>query len=84
MGALTVTAKGQVTLRKDLLKHLGVQPGEKIAVEKLPNGRIEVRAARPTGDISDAFDCLKREGGPSLSIEQMNKIAARGWAGRQR
>jgi hypothetical protein len=25
-------------LRKDLLKHLGVQPGEKIAVDKLPDG----------------------------------------------
>ena len=48
MTTLTVTAKGQVTLRKDLLKHLGVRPGEKITVEKLPDGRIEVRAARPT------------------------------------
>jgi AbrB family looped-hinge helix DNA binding protein len=51
MSTLTVTAKGQVTLRKDLLKHLGVQPGDKIAVDKLPDGRIEVRAARPTGKI---------------------------------
>ena len=32
MNPLTITAKGQVTLRKDLLKHLGVRPGEKIAV----------------------------------------------------
>jgi AbrB family looped-hinge helix DNA binding protein len=83
MSILTVTAKGQVTLRKDILKHLGVQPGEKIAVDKLPDGRIEVRAARPTGEISDAFGFLKRKGGPSLSIEEMNKIAARGWAGKR-
>ena len=27
MTQLTVTAKGQVTLRKDLLKHLGLKPG---------------------------------------------------------
>jgi antitoxin PrlF len=32
MNPVTITAKGQVTLRKDLLKHLGVRPGEKIAV----------------------------------------------------
>jgi bifunctional DNA-binding transcriptional regulator/antitoxin component of YhaV-PrlF toxin-antitoxin module len=38
MSTLTVTAKGQVTLRKDLLKHLGVNPGEKITVDKLPDG----------------------------------------------
>jgi AbrB family looped-hinge helix DNA binding protein len=83
MGTLTVTAKGQVTLRKDLLEHLGVRPGEKIAVDKLPDGRIEVKAARPTGKISDVFDLLKRESGPSLSIEQINKVAARGWARRR-
>jgi AbrB family looped-hinge helix DNA binding protein len=83
MNTLTVTAKGQVTLRKDLLKHLGVHPGDKIAVDKLPDGRIEVRAAQPAGKISDAFDFLKKKGGPSLSIEEMNKIAARGWAGRR-
>jgi bifunctional DNA-binding transcriptional regulator/antitoxin component of YhaV-PrlF toxin-antitoxin module len=83
MITLTVNAKGQVTLRKDLLKHLGVHPGEKITVDKLSGGRIEVRAARPTGKISDAFGFLKRKDGPSLSIEEMNKIAARGWAGRR-
>jgi AbrB family looped-hinge helix DNA binding protein len=45
MSTLTVTAKGKVTLGKDILKHLGVQPGEKITVNKLPNGRIELKAA---------------------------------------
>ena len=83
MSTLTVTAKGQVTLRKDLLRHLGVHPGEQIAVNKLPDGRIEVRASRPAGKISDAFDYLKREGAPSLSIEEMGEIAARSWAGRK-
>ena len=83
MSTLTVTAKGQVTLRKELLEHLGVRPGEKITIDKLPDGRIEVRAARPTGKISDAFDFLKKKNGPSLSIEDMNKVAARGWAGRR-
>jgi len=83
MPTLTITAKGQVTLRKDLLKHLGVQPGEKINVDKLPDGRIEVKAARPSGKISDVFNFLKRENGPSLSIEEMNEIAASGWAGKR-
>lgn len=80
MGTLTVTAKGQVTLRKDLLEHLGVQPGDKISVDKLPDGRIEVKAARPASDISDVFNFLKRKKGVALSIEEINKIAARGWA----
>ncbi|KZD25371.1 AbrB/MazE/SpoVT family DNA-binding domain-containing protein [Tardiphaga robiniae] len=83
MSVLTVTAKGQVTLRKDLLDHLGVQPGEKISIDKLPDGRIEVKAARPTGKISDAFGFLKKKDSPSLSIDEMNRIAARGWAGKR-
>jgi bifunctional DNA-binding transcriptional regulator/antitoxin component of YhaV-PrlF toxin-antitoxin module len=83
MSTLTVTAKGQVTLRKDLLRHLRVQPGEKITVEKLPDGRIEMSAARPAGKIADVFDLLKRENGPFLSIEEMNKIARKGWAGKR-
>lgn len=83
MTTLTVTAKGQVTLRKDLLEHLGVGPGDKIDVDMLPDGRIAVRAARPNGKISAVFGLLKRKGGPRLSIEDMNRIAARGWAGRR-
>jgi len=81
MPTLTVTAKGQVTLRKDLLAHLGVRPGEKIDVEKLSNGRIEVTARRPSGQISDVFDALKSDNGPVLSIEEMNEAIAEGWAG---
>jgi AbrB family looped-hinge helix DNA binding protein len=83
MGTLTVTAKGQITLRKDLLSHLGVRPGDKITVETQPDGRIEMKAAGQTGQISDVFDFLRRDGAPSLTIEEMNDIAAKGWAGRR-
>jgi antitoxin PrlF len=67
-----------------MLEHLGVRTGEKITVDKLPDGRIEVKAARPTGKISDLFGSLKaKRKGRSRSIEEMNKIAARGWAGKR-
>ncbi len=83
MSTLTVTAKGQVTLRKEVLEHLGIRPGDKITVDKLPGGRIEVKAARPTGSISAVFGLLKKKGRPALSIEEINEIAARGWAGKR-
>jgi len=83
MPTLTITAKGQVTLRKDVLEHLGVHPGDKITVDKLPDGRVEVKAARPAGRISDVFGRFKRKNGPRLSIEDINEIAARGWAGKR-
>ena len=83
MSQLTVTAKGQVTLRKDVLTHLGIRPGDKIAVEMLPGGRVQVRASTPSGHISEVFDLLKQNGRPALSIEEMNEIAASGWAGER-
>jgi hypothetical protein len=83
MSTLTITAKGQVTLRRDLLNHLGVGPGSKISVDMLPGGRIEVRAAGSTGKISDLFGLLKQENGPVLSIDEINEIAAKGWAGER-
>jgi AbrB family looped-hinge helix DNA binding protein len=83
MTTLTVTAKGQVTLRRDVLRHLGVEPGDKIDVEKLPNGRIEVRAVRPAGHISEAFGFLKRADGPVLTVDEINEAAAAGWAGER-
>jgi len=83
MSTLTVTAKGQVTLRKDILAYLGIHPGDKIAVEKLPNGRLEIKAARPNGQISDVFGLLKRDDNPSLSIDEMNEIASDAWVGRR-
>jgi hypothetical protein len=52
-------------------------------LEKLPGGRIEVRAARPTGSISAVFGLLKGGGGPALDIEEMNDIAKRGWSGQR-
>jgi AbrB family looped-hinge helix DNA binding protein len=83
MSTLTVTAKGQITLRKELLEHLGVHPGEKVAVNILPDGRVEMRAEHPTGKISDVFGLLKGENARALSIDEIKEIAARGWAGRR-
>ena len=80
MTKLKITAKGQVTLKQELLKHLGVSPGEKIEADKLPDRRIIVSPAAQDGTISDFIGCLSQRGGPKLTIEEINEIAARGWA----
>ena len=77
---LTVTAKGQVTLRKEVLQHLDVGPGEKVEIDLLPNGRIEMRA-KPQGSIEDFIGCARRPGTRPLTIEEIDEIAAQGWAG---
>jgi len=81
MVTLTVTEKGQVTLRKDLLSHIGVQPGGRIELEKHPGRAVIVKAARRAGRISDVFDLLKREGGARLTVDEINEATAEGWAG---
>jgi bifunctional DNA-binding transcriptional regulator/antitoxin component of YhaV-PrlF toxin-antitoxin module len=81
MATLTLTAKGQLTLRKELLAHLGIVPGDKITVEKHPNGRVELVAVQKTGKISDAFGMLHRAGRKAVSIEEMNEAIREGWAG---
>lgn len=83
MPGLTVTSKGQVTLRKDVLQHLGVHPGDKVAVEKFPDGRVELKASRPTGRISNVFGLLKKKGRRPLSVEEIKEISARGWASKR-
>jgi hypothetical protein len=81
MNALTVTAKGQITLKRELLRHIGVLPGQQIEVVEMPGGELRIRAIKRTGNISDVFGMLKREGRPPISIEEMNEIGAKGWAG---
>jgi antitoxin PrlF len=78
---LTITAKGQVTLRKEILRHLGIAPGQKVEVDLLPNGRAELRAAKSPTSIENFFGCLHRPGTKPLTIEEIGEIAAQGWAG---
>ena len=82
MVALTLTAKNQLTLRNEVVKHLGLKPGDKVEAELRPDGTVELAAHRPrTGKISDAFGIIKvKPGTPPLSIEQMNEVIAEGWA----
>ena len=81
MPTLTVTSRGQVTFRKDVLQHLGIQPGQRISVEKLPGGKIEVKAEERKGSIDDIIGLLAGKTKKHLTIEQINEIAADGWAG---
>lgn len=79
---LTVTAKGQVTLRKDVLKHLGVRPGDKIDVDLLPGGRMEMRGLSGT-PIDTVFGMLQRQDQPVHSIDEISAAIEAGWAGRR-
>ena len=83
MLSLAVTAKGQVTLKRDLLQHLGVRPGERIEFDKLPDGALRIKAARPAGSIDAFLGLLAGKSRKVATIEEMNEAAAAGWAGER-
>lgn len=77
MATLTVTARGQVTFRKDVLRHLGINPGEKIELSLLPGGTATLKAARPSGSIREVAGCLRgRTNGQTRTIEEIDEAIA--------
>jgi antitoxin PrlF len=83
MAALTVTSKGQITLKRELLQHLNVVPGQKVEVDKLPDGRLVVGPASRTGSIDKFIGSLEQKDGIRLSIAQIKKITEDAWAGKR-
>jgi bifunctional DNA-binding transcriptional regulator/antitoxin component of YhaV-PrlF toxin-antitoxin module len=81
MATLTVTARGQVTFRKEVLQHLGIKPGQKIELDLLPDGRGVIKAAQSTGTIRSFVGLLAGRTKKVATVEEINETAARGWAG---
>jgi bifunctional DNA-binding transcriptional regulator/antitoxin component of YhaV-PrlF toxin-antitoxin module len=81
MTILTVTARGQVTFRKDLLQHLGIEPGGKIEIDKLPDGRITLKAALPAGTIDGFLGLLAGKSTTVATLDEIADAAAAGWSG---
>jgi AbrB family looped-hinge helix DNA binding protein len=83
MATLTVTTRGQVTFRKDVLQHLGIEPGEKIELDKLPDGRVALRAARPAGTIDGFLGLLAGKTKKVATLDEIDEAAAAGSAGQE-
>lgn len=83
MTTLTVTARGQVTFRKEVLQHLGIRPGEKIELDLLPNGRGVLKAAGQTGAITDFVGLLAGRTKKVATIDEINAATTQGWAGKK-
>jgi bifunctional DNA-binding transcriptional regulator/antitoxin component of YhaV-PrlF toxin-antitoxin module len=76
MAIVSTTSRGQVTLRKEILQHVGIQPGEKLEIDLLPGGEFRGRAVRKKGSISDFAGCLKGKTNVRLTIEEINEAIA--------
>ena len=77
MSTLTITSRGQVTSRKEMLQHLGIQPGDKIELDLLPDGRGLLKAAKPVGTISGFVGLLAGRSKKIATIEEINQCRKR-------
>jgi antitoxin PrlF len=81
MAILTVTARGQVTLRKEVLQHLGIKPGDKIELDLLPDAKGVLKAAQPGATIAGFVGLLAGRTKKIATLEEINEASAQGWSG---
>jgi bifunctional DNA-binding transcriptional regulator/antitoxin component of YhaV-PrlF toxin-antitoxin module len=79
---LTLTARGQFTFNKALMQHLGVKPGEKVSIKKLPGGKLEIEARKNRISTQVLLETLRStiKTDIKLSIDEINDVIARGHA----
>lgn len=86
MATLTVTLDGTLVTQPEVLKHLGLEPGQTLAIDLLPNGHIAPATdmgPKRTGTWDDVFGCLQGKTDVVLTIEEINEAIAAGWAGER-
>jgi len=83
MTTLTVTARGQVTFRKEVLQHLGIKPGDKIELDLLPDGRGLLKAAKPPDSIGGFVGLLAGRTRKVATLEEINEASAQAWSGKK-
>ncbi len=77
MTTLTVTSRGQVTFRKEVLQHLGIKSGDRIELNLLPDGRAELKTTQQKGSFRELAGFLKgKTNGKVLTIEEINDAIA--------
>ena len=83
MSTVTVTARGQVTFRKEVLRHLGIKPGDKIELLLMPGGKGVIQAAKPAGSIDDFIGMLAGRTAKVATLDEIDAAIAAGWSGQK-
>jgi AbrB family looped-hinge helix DNA binding protein len=84
MTRLKVTAKRQITLKKDVLDRLGIKPGDHLDVSQRADGTLELRPVKKkAGRIEDFFGSLKNEHNIHLTLDEIKEEIEKAWAGEK-
>lgn len=65
-----VTTKGQVTIPKPIRDRLGIVPGDAVAFELAPDGRIVLVKSSGKSPVS-RFEALRGSAGPGLTTDEI-------------
>jgi bifunctional DNA-binding transcriptional regulator/antitoxin component of YhaV-PrlF toxin-antitoxin module len=79
---ITLSGRGQFTLNKGLLEHLGVKPGDQVSIHKMPDGKLEISARKDkltVGDAKKLFRQLFAGNTVRASVDDINAAIAEGY-----
>lgn len=79
MTTAAVTSKGQITIPADVRTDLGLKAGDRVQFIKDETGKYILKPQK--GSLQDVRGMWKWTGKP-LTIEEMNQVIAKGWAGQ--
>lgn len=79
MITLTVTARGQITLKSNVMSHLGIKPGDQIELQLLPDRKVMIHAV-PRKPIKTLIGSLAGKTDKVATLNEINEAAAKGWS----
>jgi len=79
---LTITAKGQVTLKREVMDHLGITPGDRVEVELLPGGKATLHAAPAKVGWDKLSGFFKGKTTKVATLEEIDAAIQDGWSGK--
>ncbi len=83
MSSLKLSSKSQVTLKKDVLRHLGIKPGDRIEIDLQPDRKVSIQASRPGKPIDSFVGILHHPDNPVLSLDDIKRVTEEAWAGKR-
>lgn len=72
------TSKGQITLRKGVLEHMGFHAGDRLEVVMLPGGRVQLGPVRARKPMSSLFGLYEPRPGPPVLDKELQAGIAQG------
>jgi len=80
---MAITARGQFTLNKGSMEHLGVRPGEKVTVSREPDGTIRLAPAKRKLSLDEVLSGIRTCNVGSVDEINERIAEAYGEAGRR-